>query len=309
MFLRLLLIFFYLIFTFDNLSGQNLVINPSFEEYWIPQTYPVIADTFYIKDWSNVYMSYPSRIAFYLKGNYNRYNNGKIFNLFNIPDNSFGFHPAHSGNAYVGIIPYSMEGYTEFLTGKLISPLNKGKKYKVSFYIKYAGNKCALYFTKLEITFALNSDFSQTKSISPYYCPEKESTYQNIFSKRKTYTDITFNDIPLLQDTSGWIKLTNMYVAQGGEKFFTIGLFYQGEEISNRMRKMALRYTKVWDNPKRREHLLKTIDKFNIPFIKYNPNYRIENWIKTDGKSKTILMMVDAGYYFLDDVSIEEMKE
>jgi len=303
------LLFIFLFLIYNTLLAQNLVINPSFEEYWKPQTYPIIADTFYIKNWSNVYMSYPARLGFYLKGNFKKYTDEKIINLFNIPDNGYGYHPAHSGNAYAGIIPYSMEGYMEFLTGKLIYPLNNGKKYKVTFYIKYAGNKCALYFTKLEMAFSKDSALFQSGNIPEYYCPEKESTYQNIFSKRKVYADITFDNIPLLHDTSDWIKLTGMYTARGGEKFFTIGLFYQGEKISDRMNKMIPKYVKVWDNQKQREHFLKNIDKFNIPFIKYNPNYKVENWIKTNGKSKTVIMIVDCGCYFIDDVSVIEIQE
>lgn len=304
MFLKFLLIFFYFAFICNNITAQNIVINHGFEEYWKPQIYPIVTDTFYIKDWSNIYLSYPSHVDFYLKGNFQKYSEEKIFRMFNVPDNDFGYHPAHSGNAYAGIIPYSMKGYMEYLTGKLSIPLIKDKKYKISFYIKYAGNKCALYFTKLEMSFASDSSLFKTKQKLQYYFSEKESTYQNIFTKQKVYMDVIFDNIPLLYDTSYWRKLTNIYIAKGGEKYFTIGLFYQGDEITSRMNKMAIEYESA-DKPKKRKQLFKNIDKFNIPFIKYNPNYNIENFIFKEGKTKKLLPQCDFGYYFIDDVSVE----
>ena len=64
------------------------------------------------------------------------------------------------------------------------------------------------------------------------------------------------------------------------------------------------------ENLKKREHLLINIDKFNIPFIKYNPNYNIEDYItKEGGKIKSMEAINDFGCYFIDDVSIEMVED
>jgi|AntAceMinimDraft_17_1070374.scaffolds.fasta_scaffold49778_2 hypothetical protein len=283
-------------------TGQNLVMNPDFEEYWPHKIYYSDIDTFAAKNWYSIYSSYYSTVDYFIKGN-------RIPSR-NVPNNSLGYHPAHSGKAYAGFIPLCIGGgrektYMEFITGTICEPLKKDKKYEVSFYIKQGGNKCGIYSTKLEVSFSSDSKFFKIKNKISLYDYEY-SFYQNVFAEKKITADIIYDNIPLLYDTSSWIKLSNIYTARGGEKYITIGLFYQGKEISKRISKMSDEYQKKFFKPNKRKKILKNIDKQKIPFIKYNPNYEIKKWIV--GR-KVIDHQPDFGYYFIDDVSVELIKE
>jgi hypothetical protein len=274
-------------------SAQNLVLNHSFEEYWPHKNYPPIfyGDTFYAKNWYNVYQGIPSKVNHFFEST----PDGPIKNGNNVPFNDLGYHPAHSGKAYVGLGLIALDGQMCHLTGTLKDELNKDNTYEVSFYIKFAGEKCAVYYTKFEISFSGEKDstsFQMKKELSTYY-----ARYQNLF-KDKTKADIIFDNIPLLNDTSPWLKLSQKYIARGNEKYMTIGLFYQGEELSKYIDEMAENYTKIYLNNKKRQRFIKNIDKQKIPFIKYNPGFNFKKLIQEHP------FIVDGCYYLIDDVSV-----
>ena len=154
------IIILFLIITINIVKSQNLVMNPGFEEYWKPEFHPALnyGDTFFAKNWSNVYAGYPSKANHYLEGNVISLPNGKVIKACNIPDNDNGFHPAHSGKAYAGLHLLSLDAKMDHLTGKLAGVLIKDNNYEVSFYIKYAGEKCGVYYTKMEVAFSASGD-------------------------------------------------------------------------------------------------------------------------------------------------------
>ena len=121
--------FIALILVFFNLplakAQINLVPNPSFEDTLIcPTTLDQIDATL---GWSS-YSNSPD------------YFNGCANSSLNVPNTSFGFQYAHSGNAFAGIITYvrqndpSGPNYRENVEIQLISPLQVGTKYYISFY-------------------------------------------------------------------------------------------------------------------------------------------------------------------------------
>src|SRR5436853_3031367 len=105
-----------------------MVINPSFEEYGTMQTTPYyLVDTFFARNWTNIYASYPSTPDLFVEGNVKKINEEKILKMFDVPKNYLGFHPAHTGKAYAGLILLNMNEYMEHLTCTLTSPLEKSK--------------------------------------------------------------------------------------------------------------------------------------------------------------------------------------
>lgn len=291
-----------------KLFSQNLVLNSSFEEYWKkPTIYDIYnrSDTFWAKDWYNIYIA-PCLIEYNLKNSYTNIESGKEFKLFNVPENNMGFHPAQDGDAYIGIIPfgfsYNGSGITEHITGTFKKPLENDKLYEISFFIRHGGNKCALFFNKLEVVFEKDSSIivlpHNYKCMSKNTIEEK-TDYDSIFLINKRRADVILN-FSQNNDSIYWIKLTGNYFAKGGEKYFSIGLFYQGDTISANLKKMNSAYSRVWLNKKKRLKFLKNIKKHSVSFIKFYKNYEINNFISDKGISPTS----DGGYYFIDNVSV-----
>lgn len=97
--------------------------------------------------------------------------------------------------------------YREFITGKLIKPLEANKKYKVSFYVcryrnsRYSPMQLGAYFT------------DQT--------PIKQNYHANI----KVEPQVKVEDYTLLEDRKYWHKVEDVFTAAGGEKYITLGNF------------------------------------------------------------------------------------
>lgn len=99
--------------------------------------------------------------------------------------------------------------YREFLTGKLISPLEKNKKYKVSFYVcryKYS------HYSPLQMGIYFSADSMLKK---------------NYFANIKVEPQVKEENFILLQDRRYWHKIEGIYLANGGEQYITLGNFKQ----------------------------------------------------------------------------------
>lgn len=278
-------------------NAQNLLVNPGFEDYWPHKYYPPVSygDTFYAKSWYNVYQGYPSKVNHYFENNIIEFPDGSIKSNNNVPNNSLGYHPPHSGKAYAGLGLIALDGQMCHLTGTLKELLEMGEEYEVSFYIRFAGDKCAVSYTKFEILFSAIEDISSfriKKNVNEY-----DSNYENLFKNRKIKGDIVYQNINGY-DSANWIKLTEIYKARGDEKYLTIGLFYQGDEISKSIKKMSENYLKVLLYDKKRLRLIKNINKMKIPFIKYNSNFNFKEFKEVHPSG------VDGCYYLIDDVSV-----
>lgn len=99
--------------------------------------------------------------------------------------------------------------YREFITGRLIKPLEKNKKYKVSFYIcryKYA------HYSPMQ----MGVYFSKDSMIQKNY-------YGNI----RLEPQVKVEDYTILDDRTYWHKIEQVFTANGDEKFLTLGNFKQ----------------------------------------------------------------------------------
>ncbi len=181
--------------------AQNLVMNPSFEDF---QDCPRDISFFHlnVKNWSipnngttDYFNSCSEKMGF---------------------DNFMGYQKARTGNGYAGIYVYIKKDYREYIQGKLKSTLKRGKKYQIKFYISLAENsRYALKELGLTMLFkkfnAMKSNTNiRSKAISKRHPRIK---FRPIFSK-------AFYD-----DDKEWMEVSFTYTAEGFENYFIIGNF------------------------------------------------------------------------------------
>ncbi|HRD40146.1 MAG TPA: OmpA family protein [Bacteroidia bacterium] len=175
--------------------SQNLIPNHSFELASDDSEIITSDNNFTCLDWESPSFGTPD------------YFKGSRIGLFNAGDNLFGNIDPFDGDSYVGF-GSNMGGqyFFEYISTKLIQPLIKGESYCLTFYVS-AANKVE-HFTTNEI------DFVFTKA-SIY-----ESTSNRLKPLRfeKCVVDSGFF-------VSGcWARISACYVAEGEEKFLTIGI-------------------------------------------------------------------------------------
>jgi hypothetical protein len=193
---------FYKIFSFTSLIllpsffsfSQNLVPNPSFEQY---DTCPYINEFNYVSYWVNPTAHSPD-----------------YFNAcdttpqnYSVPSNAFGFQNARTGVAYAGLISMSEIDTREYIQCILIDTLLPGKEYFAEFYVSasdsspYTANNMGIYFSVDPVS-------STTTSFLPYVPQVSNDSMTNPLSNR-----------------SVWTKISGTFIAQGGERYITIGNF------------------------------------------------------------------------------------
>lgn len=182
--------------------GQNLVPNPSFEEY--TECVNGVAQVCRVTDW-HVCRSSPDYFNACAPAS----------SQFSVPDNLFGHQYPRTGDAYCGFFTYPNPltlfitgDYREILGTQLISPMVIGTKYFVSFYVnmsfggaKIATNKTGILFS----TTMLDSTFSPAPI--------------NNFSQ--FYTD------SIITDSVNWVRISGSIVADSAYAFMCIGNFFK----------------------------------------------------------------------------------
>lgn len=195
---------------------QNLVLNPSFEEYIECPTsisqlskckhwsIPTIATTDYFHSCSNIFSSTQ-------------------------PINAIGVQKARTGDGYIGIIAYQKKtAYRELAQCRLASPLKANRYYKVSYYVSAA--EASKYFTH---------------SFGVYF--SKDSISQPSFHfriKDKRFLIKGMNK-EIITNKDEWILISGIYKAKGGENYIIIGNvnthLSQGKIETNRENKIYLK--------------------------------------------------------------------
>ena len=206
---------FFLIAGIGAVKSQNMVVNSAMDAKCIHSGYGQITAT---SSWTNA--------------------NGGTVDLFDktksqhcmsenaIPNNYMGHQVASpSGQNYAGIIAFYDDGgnkpgdsvnvfrnkkvdgykkYSEYLEGELAEPLIAGKVYQVSFKVNLA-DKSARAVSCLGALLTAN----------------KVDQKSNSFLTQKPQ----FISHRIVSDSLNWVTLYGAYVAEGGEKFITIGCF------------------------------------------------------------------------------------
>jgi len=193
-------------------KSQNLVPNPGFEIYYsCPDDITLYSIKKIIPGWQ-----LPTR------GTSDYFNQCAIYQV-GIPQNFIGNLYAFEGKAYVGIVllekppqndtsKYKLVNYREYLQAELYEPLKAGKKYSVSLqyaianYSTYATTGLGICLTSKRIK---NRKSSKVLNVLPVVTVPNDT----IFVQRNY-----------------WYTLSDTIIAQGNEKFITIGNFYNDKE-------------------------------------------------------------------------------
>jgi outer membrane protein OmpA-like peptidoglycan-associated protein len=146
---------------------------------------------------------------------------GKVPEI-NTPENVYGKEDAKEGKNYAGIVAYSVQNKMprSYLTTKLTTPLKKGMRYCVKFYVslaeasKYASNQVGMNFSKKAFS-------TEDKSIIKDVAHILHAT----------------NDTKKLNQIYNWMEICGTYEALGGEKFLTIGNFSADDKTSSESNK------------------------------------------------------------------------
>jgi gliding motility-associated-like protein len=213
--------FTYLLFFLYSLSfsaQENLVPNSSFEEYL---TCPNIETPYHFIDRAtHWYMPTKGTSDYFNSCSVDLTPNGEL--AFSVPQNYAGYQQARTGFAYAGYYSNASkeeENYAyEYISVKLIKPLEKGKLYILSYFVSLAEytfdsayplqyqNHSAAHFSIDSLAFNTNNILQQI----PQVVSDK-----NIF----------------LADSVGWQNVQGYYIADGDEQYITIGCFAKFSEL------------------------------------------------------------------------------
>jgi hypothetical protein len=202
--MKSVLIFLFCFF-FATAQAQNLVPNPSFEQY---DSCPDFASQISrATGWFSIRMT-PDYL-----------NTCAPYGWASIPSNYFGNTLPVSGNAYAGIGGYWFGGggnYPECVGTQLVSPLSAGTKYFVSFKVflaQYANSSQWCGINKLGALFS-TTPYS-------YLNPAPLCNCAQVFSDS------------IIIDTLNWTRISGSFVADSNYSFMGIGRFFDDQSTSS----------------------------------------------------------------------------
>lgn len=196
---RILLILIFAIKT-SILFGQNLVPNFNFEQY--SERPKKDSMLHLLKYWFNPNKGTPD---FWVRGQ--------------IKDRDNSICNYQKTNGYVGIVARPEEKtkyfyyseYYEYISVGLIQELKEGKKYQIKCDVYFA-NKSVFTINQLGMAFTTDSlIFTNSRKINLPF--------------------VKLNNFESLIEDMKWITLCGNYVANGGEKYITIGVFQKNDDI------------------------------------------------------------------------------
>jgi len=203
--------------TSSPIQSQNLVYNPSFEEYReCPRKIEALGTLTTVEAWFQ-----PTA------GSADYYNVCGSRDC-GVPNNKLGIQFPHSGQGFCGIY-CSKTDYREYLQTQLKEPLRKNEVYRLAFYVslsEYSSGSVATIgglFTNNRISDTVRSVLMNkhirslapgvSQTVASYYEPQVVNPYEN-----------------LIADTKGWTLISGTFIAEGGEEFLTIGNFYPASQ-------------------------------------------------------------------------------
>jgi OOP family OmpA-OmpF porin len=141
---------------------------------------------------------------------YNSVANSKLVGV-GAPRNIFGYQQPHSGNGYAGIC--IQKDMVEYVETKLTSPLKKGQKYLIEFYICRAEHRLQ-HVDEFGVLFTTKIQWGAEKTGITIKPP------------------IDFVNPNGYKDTKNWTKLASTYTAEGFEAVIILGHFNYDKKIS-----------------------------------------------------------------------------
>ncbi len=178
--------------SYNLFAQQNLVPNPSFEEY---DSCPDNGNQVYkATGWSS-YRESPD------------YFNSCATTIYDgVPKNGFGYQYAATGDAYIGLFTYGgVSNYREYIGTQLSSPLVVGNKYFISIKVSLADDaNCAT--NNIGVIFS-NVQYN-------YSNPAPISNNSIVYSQS------------IISDTANWTIVSGSFVADSAFQYLIIGNFY-----------------------------------------------------------------------------------
>ncbi len=185
-------------------TGQNLVPNPSFEEFYrVPFSFSDSPEKFNLPGWNSASKGTPD------------YFHSSSAGDASVPLNWAGISSAHSGNGYAGIFAGGHPGksggkvYREYIQCKLLSALQRDSLYQLEFYFKLSSYS---HYTidrigMLLLDSGLHLKHNQVLKVNP-----------------------TLSIIRSSMNAGDWERAKMIYKAHGGESHLIIGNFFDDQE-------------------------------------------------------------------------------
>ena len=127
---------------------------------------------------------------------------------FSSTNNPSGFQLPRTGTSYLGM--YFWNGNTrEYISIKLDSILISGKKYRLSFYVSRA-----------------NGFQHATNRLGALISPDTSGFYSGVCNQLIFLPQVQNQFSNIITDSLNWTLISGNFIAGGGEKFLTIGNFF-----------------------------------------------------------------------------------
>ena len=203
-FVNILIVF--ILFYNTKTKAQNLVPNPSFERADESLPCPRPDSLFGFNPTSEAIPWIELASADY-------FHTCATLYYVSVPENRFGFQHPHYGQGYVGIATYASTDplVREYVEVELLSPLLFGQTYYVQFYasladtMRYAVSNLGALFT----------DTLWNPISGPFPTGHPQAWYPQIENSTSN----------VLNDKINWVPINGSFVANGGERYITIGNF------------------------------------------------------------------------------------
>ncbi|MFN5003744.1 MAG: OmpA family protein [Bacteroidota bacterium] len=242
--------------------AQNLVPNPSFEEYFkCPGSYNYATDGKVAPGWFSPTTGTPDL--------YNECSRGDA----GVPTNWAGHSKPYTGKGYAGIYCFVKgKEYREYLQTKLTEPLQEGVEYYVEYLFKLSSNS---KYSIDRIGLLLSDTAIKKNNDLPLGAPTYEYRMATAYSRT----------------TGIWNKCRFFYKARGGEQYLTIGNF--SDNTSTRFRHLDFSKAKepmldrgayyyiddvriiAYEEPKKKPEKPLIVEGY--PEIKLNERYILKN--------------------------------
>jgi gliding motility-associated-like protein len=191
-------------------STQNLVPNPSFEEYSDCPNGPGAVGLDELEKAIGWYKPNSATTDYY--------NSCASFSSgVSVPSNWFGYQPAYDGNGYAGVVIYDdvFPQASEYIQCKLIQSLKPCHEYQIQFWACLAD-----FSPRASSALGLRLDATPISNSGAYE-----------FWGFEMPSHISYNQT--IKDTSNWVLISGTFLAKGNEEYLTIGRFLDTTLYSN----------------------------------------------------------------------------
>ena len=198
--IKLALAFFLSFLALSAIGQQNLVPNPSFEEYTsCPDSY------------GDLPLAAPWFQPFILASSCELFAECCVSSTYcSVPSNTFGSQYGRTGKAYSGIGFWAADiEVREYIEVKLMAPLKTGKKYCVEFYVSL-GETCNYGIANIGAYFSPDSVLDDPPLVNPLLPNTPQINNPNG---------------PIIEKNN-WVLISEEFIADGGEQFMIIGNFF-----------------------------------------------------------------------------------